>query len=127
MARGFRPIAFLAARAADDKKGDVILLLDVRKGSGLTDYVLLVNVLSAAHLEAIEKNIDELMQTAGAPLLHRDGSDSALWRVLDYGGLIVHLMHEEAREFYQLDKLYHGAPRLKWRKPSRPRVKHHVA
>lgn len=127
MARGFRPIALLAARAADQKKGDAILLLDVRRGSGLTDYILLINVLSPAHLEAVEKYLDELMQTAGARLLHRDGSDSALWRVLDYGGLIVHLMHEQARDFYQIDKLCHGAPRLKWRKQSKPRVKRHVA
>jgi ribosome-associated protein len=127
MARGFRAVAFSAARAADQKKGDGILLLNVRRRSGLTDYVLLVNVLSPAHLEAVEQSIDELMQAAGARLLHREGSDSTLWRVLDYGGLIVHLMHEEAREFYQIDKLYHGAPRMKWRKNSKPRVKRHVA
>jgi ribosome-associated protein len=129
MALGFRPIAFLAARAADQKKGDGILLLDVKKMTGLTDYVLLINVLSPAHLESIEQTIDELMKTTGVRLLHWEGSDSALWRVLDYGGLIVHLMHETAREFYQLDKLYHNAPRLKWQNESKPaaRARHHVA
>src|SRR5258708_7883802 len=127
MARGFKPVASLAARTADQKKGDSILLLDVRKTTGLTDYVLLVNVLSPSHLDSIEQSINELMKTAGVHLLHWDGSDSGLWRVLDYGGLIVHLMHEKAREFYQLDKLYHGASRLKWQAEPKRRIKQHVA
>jgi ribosome-associated protein len=127
MARGFRPIACLAARVADQKKGEGIVLLDVRKMSGLSDYMLLVNVLSPAHLESIEREIDNLMKTSGVRRLHLDGSNGALWRVLDYGGLIVHLLHERAREFYQLDKLYHGSPHLKWMEKAKPRSKRHVA
>ena len=127
MARSFRPIALLAARAADRKKGENILLLDLRKKSGLADYLLLVNVLSPTHLESIEQEINKSLGIAGVPLMHWEGSDSALWRVFDYGGLIVHLMHERAREFYQLDKLHHGSPHLKWQNGLKPRRKRHVA
>lgn len=115
MARGFKPVALLAARAADGKKGEAIRLLDSRRATGLSEFVLLVNVLSPAHLEALEEEIDKVMKASGTHLIHRDGRDSDLWRVLDYGGLMVHLMHERAREFYQLDKLYHGVPEVEWR------------
>ena len=127
MARGFKPVALLAARAADQKKGEEIRLLDTRKTTGLSEFVLVVNVLSPAHLESIEDEITKLMKTTGVHLLHRDGSDSDLWRVLDYGGLMVHLMHEKAREFYQLDKLYHDSPHLQWREPAPSKSRRHVA
>lgn len=127
MARGFRPVALLAARAADHKKGEAIRLLDSRRTQGLSEFVLLVNVLSPAHLESIEEEIDKLMKAAGVHLLHRDGGDSDLWRVLDYGGLMVHLMHEKARDFYQLDKLYHGSPELPWKEAQdRPKPRRHL-
>jgi|SRR5581483_9454173 len=118
MARGFRPVALLAARAADQKKGEAIRLIDSRRATGLCEFVLLVNVLSPAHLETLEEEIGKVMKAAGVGLLHRDGRESDLWRVLDYGGLMVHLLHERAREFYQLDKLYHGAPELPWKEGS---------
>lgn len=114
MLRGFKNLASAAARAADVKKGEEILLLDVHRHSGLTDYLLLVSVHSPAQLEAVEKEISDMMNSAGVELLHRDGPNDALWRVLDYGGLMVHLMYPAAREFYALDRLYHDAPHRRW-------------
>lgn len=113
MSRAFKNLAASAAKAADSKKGEDITLLDVHKQSGLTEYLLLVNVNSESHLDAIETAISDLMEKAGVSLRHRDGTDT-LWRVLDYGGLMVHLMHPKARDFYALDKLYHEAPRRSW-------------
>ena len=124
MTQGFRPLAPLAAQAADKKKGEDIVLLDVHRLSPVSDYMLLVSVTSPAHLKAIEEEIASAMGAAGVPLLHRDGSDSALWRVLDYGGLLVHLMDPEAREFYALEKLYHDAARRHWEpEPVKKRAK----
>lgn len=110
----FQKIAVLAARAAYDKKGEEITLLNVRMISGVADYLLIVTVTSPAHLDAVETSVSDLMESAGIEVRHRDGSHSALWRVLDYGGLLVHLMHAEARSFYGLDKLFHDAPKAKW-------------
>jgi ribosome-associated protein len=126
MARGFKPIALLVARVADQKKGENVLLLDLQHVSGLSDFVLMVSVLSPNHLESLERSIDDLMEDGRVHLLHSDGVHGGLWRVLDYGGLIIHLIHEKAREFYQLDKLYHGARRVKWQNRSQPRAKQHV-
>ncbi|MBI5201591.1 MAG: ribosome silencing factor [Elusimicrobia bacterium] len=110
----FKFVAIAAARAAYDKKGEEILLLNVRTTSGVADYMLLVSVTSPAHLEALESEIEDTLAKSGVELRHRDGSHSGLWRVLDFGGLLVHLMHAEARSFYALDKLYHDAPKQRW-------------
>ena len=112
--KDFRVLACAAARAADDKKGEDILLLHVRPVTELADYMLLVGVTSPAHLGAIEEAVRLRLKEIGLHPCHRDGRSSELWRVLDYGGLLVHLMHPQAREFYQLDKLFHGARKVAW-------------
>ena len=114
MARGFSALAPLVAQTADQKKGEDILLFDVHHTSSVTDYLLLVSVTSPAHLEAMDTAIKNVMNSTGVTLLHRDGSDSGHWRVLDYGGIMIHLMLPEAREFYALEKLFHDAPRRHW-------------
>ena len=110
----FKFVAVAAARAAHDKKGEEITLLNVREISGVSDFLLLVTVTSPAHLEALESSISDALERSGIELLHRDGRQSDLWRVLDYGGLLVHLMHGDARTFYGLDKLFHDAPKHRW-------------
>lgn len=118
----FKFMAVASARAAYDKKGEEIALLNVRATSGIADFLLLVTVTSHAHMEAVESSITDLMEASGIRPRHRDGSESDQWRVLDYGGLLVHLMHAEARKFYGLDKLHHDAPKHRWlpaeRKPA---------
>lgn len=111
----FRSLAVLAARAADDKKAESVSLFKVKTSNSLTDYVLVANAGSPAQLEAVEEKVTQVLESGGFELLHREGSHSGLWRVLDYGGLMVHLMHPEARLFYALDKLYVGAFKVRWR------------
>ena len=55
-----------------------------------------------------------MLESAGIELRHRDGSHSGLWRVLDYGGLIVHLMTPETRGLYGLEKIFDGAKTVAW-------------
>ncbi|MBI4423752.1 MAG: ribosome silencing factor [Elusimicrobia bacterium] len=110
----FKRIAVAAARAAHDKKAEDVVLWNVRAVSGVADFLLVASVTSPAHLEAVHAAIEDMMESAGVELRHRDGSHSALWRVLDFGGLLVHLMLSETRAFYALDKLYHDAPKQRW-------------
>ncbi len=114
MARPFRPVSITAARALSDKKGDAVLLLDVAGLSPLTDFLLIVTALSPAHLEALEQEAKKTLKEFQLHCLHRARPASDQWRVLDFGGLIVHLMVEDARGFYALEKLYDDAPRVKW-------------
>jgi ribosome-associated protein len=114
MARDFRRLAVLAAKSASDKLAEEIVLFHIKPMSGIADFLLLATVDSPAQLEAVEDHVSRQFKTKGVSLVRRDGARSALWRVLDYGGLIVHLMHRDAREFYSLDKLYIDARRLSW-------------
>lgn len=112
--RRFKSIAVAAARAADDKKGSDITLLHVRPVTSVADYLLLVSITSPAHMKAVQANIETVLKSAGTYAHHRDGRDSDLWRVLDYGGLMVHVVHPRAREFYQLDRLFRDAKSVAW-------------
>lgn len=110
--RFFRSMGIKAAKAAEDKKGEEILLLHIHPITTLADYMLLVNINSPAHLRAVEESIRLTLKQEGVLATHRDGRHSELWRVIDYGGLLVHLLHPRAREFYALDKLFHEARKV---------------
>ena len=62
MARAFRTVSITAARALSDKKGDAVLLLDVAGLSPLTDFLLIVTALSAAHLSALEQEVKKTLK-----------------------------------------------------------------
>lgn len=119
MARGssFRTAALTAARAADAKKGGDILLLHPGAADPLSDYLMIATALSPAHLETLEAEILKAVKGGGVPCVHRARPRSDSWRVLDFGGLLVHLMTEQARAHYALEKLHSGARRVKFEAP----------
>jgi len=110
----FKRLAVIAAQAADEKKGENIVLLHIRPVSELAEYLLLVGITSPNHMHAVEENIRMALKAEGLDIEHRDGRLSDQWRVLDYGGLLVHIMHPRAREFYALEKIFHGAHEVLW-------------
>ncbi len=118
MAKSFKMLASAAARAADDKKGEDIVLYHVGKTSPITDYMLLATATSRPHLETLEQEIERALEELGAACVHKARPRSDTWRVLDFGGVIVHLMTAESRAFYALDKLYHGAALVQWQAPA---------
>ncbi|MEQ1918208.1 MAG: ribosome silencing factor [Elusimicrobiota bacterium] len=115
MPKAFKTVTISAARAMNDNKAADIVVLDVRKTSPLSDYIIIATALSRPHLEALEDKLAEALENAGVRVHHRNRPQSDLWRVLDFGGLIVHLMVEEARELYALERLHDGAKELAWR------------
>lgn len=116
MAKAFKTAAVSAARSADDKKAEDVLVLDVRKTSSLVDYIVVATALSRPHLEALEIHIEEALGRDGLLLRRRARPQTDQWRVLDFGGLMVHLMTHPARELYALEKLNDGAKGVSWRK-----------
>ena len=103
-----------SARLIDDKKGDEIKVYDLKGLSSLCDYVIIATATSAPHLEAIEEEVSTKLKEFALYKTNRDGSHSGNWRVSDYGGFMLHLMTEEAREFYALDKIFSFAKELAW-------------
>ena len=115
MPKAFKSVAVAAARAMEDRKAEKILLLDVRKTSPLSDYIIIATALSRPHLEALEDKVAHDLEKIGMRVHHRNRPQSDLWRVLDYGGLIIHLMVEDTRKLYALERLHEGANELAWR------------
>ena len=111
----FRKAALEAARAADHKKSANIKLYDVHRSSTLADYYLVATVESTPHASAVQDAIDRSLQALlGAVGRRCDGGVRANWRVLDFGGLVVHLMSESARSFFDLERLWESARPVQW-------------
>lgn len=110
--RRFRTLAVAAAKAADAKKGEDLLLLNIHRFTSLTDYLLLVSADSPPHIKALQDHVEEVLEEKGAVPVHRDGRESGTWRVLDYGGLMIHFLNPETRRLFALERLFHGARRI---------------
>lgn len=99
----------LAAKALDDKKAKDIKILNIRELTSLGEYFVIGSASSTVQVRACADAVEEKMDEAGYPLLHREGRDSGNWMLLDYGDIIVHIMLEETREFYDIERLWADA------------------
>lgn len=109
-----RKYAVVAALAADDKKAENIRIIDVGDASPITDYVILVTASSTPQINAVDDEIEVKLKEAGSRKLYGDGAKTDMWRVADYGGFIIHILNEESREFYALDKLFAFGKDIEW-------------
>ena len=115
-AQRYRHLAVLVARLMDDKKAENICILDVRKLTVVTDYFVISSVTSMPHLRAVWENVEESLRTQeNAVPIRREGVPGTPWGVLDYGGIVVHLMELHVRELYDLERIWTEAKRVVWR------------
>ena len=112
-----KQLVCLAARIADDKKAENIKVIDLKGLSSLCDYVLIMTATSKPHLEAIEEEVSKKLKELGYYKINRDGADSLQWRVSDYGNFLAHIMTQEARDFYALDKIFSFGEEVNFAKP----------
>jgi len=98
-----------ACAAADSKKAKEIKVLDIRGISPITDYFVICSGSSSIQVKAIADEIEEKLMDEGFYFSHREGYNSARWILLDYGAVIVHVFHEEDRDFYNLERLWADA------------------
>jgi len=106
-------LANIAASAAADKLGENLVVLDVSEPMPLTDAFLLVSGRSERQVGAIADEIEEKMLEAGVKMLRREGKSLGRWILLDFGDLICHVMHEEDRMYYSLERLWKDCPVIK--------------
>jgi len=102
-------MALLALQLAVEKKAIDPVLLEVGKLSIVADYFLIATGNSAVQVHAICDHLVDKMKEAGYLLLRVEGYREGWWIVLDYGALIVHILHPEARSFYDLERLWSKA------------------
>ena len=90
----------------DDMKGRDLVDIDVTGRSTITDTMLICSGNSKRHVRSIAENLVVEMKQAGMPPLSIEGADTGAWVLVDLGDIVVHVMQDETRDFYQLEKLW---------------------
>ncbi|HLU68210.1 MAG TPA: ribosome silencing factor [Kofleriaceae bacterium] len=114
--------AQLALAAALDKKALEPVLLDVRSLCSYTEYILLVSGRSDRQVDAISDAISQELKKQGRRALGVEGVRSGQWALLDFGDVVVHVFHHPMRLHYDLESLWHEAPRVAIEVPDEARA-----
>jgi len=101
-----------AALAADDKKAEDLVVLDLRKAAGFTDFFVICSGSNARQIRAIADAVMERLAADGVKPAHVEGYDRSEWVLLDYFDFIVHVFAPETRHFYGLERLWGSAERI---------------
>lgn len=107
-----RELVRVAARAADSKKAEDLVALDVSGPLPLTDAFLLASGDNERNVIAIAGAVEEALIDVGTKPIRREGRSEGRWVLLDFGDLVVHVFHEEDRMFYSLERLWKDCPTL---------------
>lgn len=92
------------------KKGFNVLKVDLRNLVTFTDYFVICSADSDTQVKAIADQIDKALSDDGIRCWHREGLKALSWVLLDYVDVVVHIFKKEARDFYNLEKLWGDAP-----------------
>ncbi|MBN6186234.1 ribosome silencing factor [Aneurinibacillus sp. BA2021] len=102
-------IAQLAARAAEDKKGHDVVILDLKGLSIIADYFVVCHGNSETQVQAIVDNIKDSLEKERVTVRGREGYDEARWVLVDVGDVVIHVFHRDEREFYNIERLWKDA------------------
>lgn len=92
--------------ALEDKKAKEIQVIHIEEITILTDYFVICTGTSTTHMKALADAVDESFKKVGQKYLHQEGYNSAKWILQDYGSVVVHIMSQEDREFYNIERLW---------------------
>jgi ribosome-associated protein len=106
------PVLERAARAAADKKATDLVVLDLRPANAFLDYFLIISGQNQRQLVAIAEAVQETLRAESLRPLHVEGYPKQEWILLDYGSFVIHIFTPRMREYYDLERLWGGAPRV---------------
>lgn len=95
------------SKILEDKKAKDIKTIDIRDITILADYFVICSGTSTTHIKSLSDEVETKLEEEGIHLAaNKEGYNSARWILMDYGSVIVHIFHEEDREFYNLERLW---------------------
>lgn len=114
----FLKLAKKAVKIAEDKKGENVILLDVQEKTPITNYFVIITANSLPQINAITNEIEKTFKyDYDIEVLRRDGRNSDVnWKVLDFGGVIIHVMNQYLRQLYSLENIWQIEPKVKKKK-----------
>ena len=104
-----KEVALAVTKALDEKKGIDIKLLRIDKVSSLADYFIICTGTVNTHVKTLCDYAEYTMEQLGESMLGREGHRGNSWELLDFGGVVVHVFTDEARKFYDLERLWADA------------------
>ena len=107
-------LAALAARAASSKQGEATVILDVRELITITDYFVITSGSSERQVWTIAEEVEKQLKEASVKPVRVEGEKGSRWVLLDFVDIVVHVFHEEEREYYRLENLWRDAPVVDW-------------
>lgn len=110
--RGSEKVALWARDILSDRKGEDIVVLDLREHSAIADYFVICSGTSTRHVDGMADELMQQLRKQGVKVAHVEGQGDSTWILLDYIDVVVHVFYHETRTFYSLDKLWGDAPRI---------------
>lgn len=105
-------LAKAAAVAAEDKLATTITGIDVSEQLALTDVFVIVSAANDRQVGAIVDAVEDRLRELGAKPVRREGQREGRWVLIDFGDIVVHVQHDEERDFYDLERLWKDCPEL---------------
>lgn len=114
MEKTVKEMALEIAKLMEDGKGTDVCVLDVSELNSWTDYFVIVTVSSGPHWQGLYKEIKDYIKDTDLEIhkIHNKTSQGNDWNLIDLGPIVVHLMSQEARDFYELEKLWHAGKKI---------------
>lgn len=108
-------LALAAARTAEENQGRDIVVLDMRQLTPLFDYFVIATGTSRRQLHAMSEEIDHKLEDGlGDERMGIEGYQESRWILLDYGNVVIHLFDDQSRTYYDLERFWGEAKRVRW-------------
>ncbi len=105
-------LATICSEAALDTKAEDLVILDVREISSFADYFIIMSGRSSRHVQGLAEAMEKAMRSKRISAAKAEGIKEGMWVLLDFGDIVVHIFYHEQRSFYDLEGLWHDAPRV---------------
>ena len=99
-------MALLIAKMLLDKRAEELLVLAIGHLTVIAEHMVIANGRSMLQVKALADTVEEQLQEKGISPLRREGYPEGRWIVIDYGSVLVHIFHEQEREYYHLERLW---------------------